>query len=130
LIKAVDTCVLARVIARDDPHQLALAEDALAQQIFVSLTVILETSWLLTSRYRLPRLEVVESLTDILSAPNVHCEHANLVSWALDRFANGASIGDMMHLVAASRQTAFFTFDKSMTNEAGPNCPVPIEILS
>jgi predicted nucleic-acid-binding protein len=77
------------VIARDDPNQLVLAEAALTQQIFVSLTVILETTWLLTSRYRLPRSEVVASLADILSAPNVHCEQADLVDWALDGSRKG-----------------------------------------
>ena len=130
MIKAVDTSILARVIARDDPHQVVLAEAALAQQTFVSLTVILETTWLLTSRYRLPRSEVAASLIDILSAPNVHCEQADMVEWALGRFAKGAAIGDMVHLVAASRQTALLTFDRSMAKEAGPDCPVPVETIS
>lgn len=128
--KAIDTCVLARVILRDDPHQLILAETALAQQVFISITVVLETIWLLSSRFRLPRAEIAASLSDILSTPNIHCEQANLVGWALDRFAHGAAIGDMMHLVAASRQSAFLTFDMSMAKEAGSDCPVPIEILA
>jgi hypothetical protein len=36
----------------------------------------------------------------------------------------------MMHLVAANRQAALLTFDKSMAKEAGSDCPVAIETLN
>jgi predicted nucleic-acid-binding protein len=130
LTKALDTNIVARVIVRDDPVQVALAEKALGGPVFISLTVILETVWLLTSRFKMPRRAVVDSLIDLISIPTVECERSVLVEWALERFAAGASIGDMIHIIAASHHSAMLTFDKRMARDAGPDCPIPIEVLS
>ena len=50
---AVDTNVLVRLIARDDPKQAKAAEDFIAGGAWVSLLVLAETTWVLDSIYGL-----------------------------------------------------------------------------
>jgi len=129
LTRAVDTSVLARVILHDDVAQAAAAARALAQPFYISLSVILETVWLLRSRYKLDASVIADSLADILDLETAQCEQEAGVRWALSRFAAGAAIGDMIHLVSARHQASFVTFDMAMARDAGPDTPVPIEIL-
>lgn len=129
MIKAVDTNVLARAILQDDPVQSPLAIKALAEPAFLSLTVVLEICWLLNSRYRLPRNIVAESLVDIIDIGSIDCQDEEWVRWALNRFANGAAIGDMIHLVAAKHCDAFVTFDEKLGKDAGSASPIPVELL-
>ena len=128
--KAVDTCVIARVITQDDPVQSPLAVEALRTPCYLTLTVILESVWLLASRYKMNRATIVASLKDIIDAPSMECEQQSLVYWALNRYLEGASIGDMIHLVSAQHQDAMLTFDESMKKEAGPDTPIPVELLT
>ena len=129
MTKAIDTCVLARVILHDDAAQAAVAAQVLAQPFYISLSVVLETAWLLRSRFKLDATVIADSLADILDLQTAQCEQESGVRWALSRFAAGAAIGDMIHLVSARHQASFATFDMAMARDAGPATPVPIEIL-
>jgi predicted nucleic-acid-binding protein len=130
LTKAIDTCVVARIIAQDDPEQTPLAEQALAEPTMIGLSVILESAWLLTSRFRMARSDVAASLIDLIDLPTVSCEQESLARWAISRFADGADMGDMIHLVSARHTQAFRTFDQSTIQEAGADTPVPIELIA
>ena len=63
-------------------------------------------------------------------APGVSVELTPLVSWALGRFRGGADLADMMHLVMSRDTVAFASFDRRMTQRAGPSAPVSIRNLS
>jgi predicted nucleic-acid-binding protein len=129
LTKAVDTSVLARFIVQDDVRQAEMAAKAFEEPVFISLTVLLETIWLLTSRYKLSRAVVGGSMLDIFDIPGVECEQDALARWAIERFQKGAAIGDMLHLVSTRHNAAFLTFDKKMTKDAGDDSPVRVELL-
>lgn len=103
---------------------------ALGRPSFVSLTVLLETVWLLSSRYRLERSDIVQSLKDIGRLRTVRFEEHQRALWALDRFADGADFGDMIHLVAGRTADWFTTFDKAIAKAAGPTSPIAVELLS
>ncbi|MGQ0641461.1 MAG: PIN domain-containing protein, partial [Gemmatimonadaceae bacterium] len=74
---AVDTNVLVRFLVEDDARQSAAAaaliertvksEDAL----YVSGIVLCETVWVLTVSYRVPRLDIVKTLQDVLRAKHL-----------------------------------------------------------
>ncbi len=50
---AFDTCLLVRFLADDDPKQADLAESLMRNNtIFLPNTVLLETEWVLRSRYK------------------------------------------------------------------------------
>ena len=52
-MQALDTNLLARLLARDDPPQVARAEKFVAKNAWVSLLVLMETTWVLSSAYGL-----------------------------------------------------------------------------
>ena len=52
-MRAVDTNVLVRLLARDDPKQVKVAENFVSAGAWVSHVVLAETVWVCTS-FRLP----------------------------------------------------------------------------
>ena len=110
--------------------QSPIAERALCQPSFISLSVLMETVWLMTSRYHMSRTVAAAAMLQILDVSTVSCEQEPLARWALAQFAKGAAIADMIHLISARHQTSFATFDRDMIRQAGADCPVQIEILA
>ena len=127
-VKAVDTNILARYIVRDDARQAAIAEAILVQGVYLPATVLLETGWLLGSRYGMGRADVASTLEDLLQLPGIVCEDTEWIAWAIARFAQGADFADMIHLVAARSAEAFVTFDRIIVKAAGSQPPLPVEI--
>ncbi len=126
-MKAVDTNVLARFIVRDDEVQAKVADDVLRSPFYIADTVLLETAWLLSSRYRVRRTDLVATLTDLLALPTATVSDAAWIGWALDRVAAGADVADMMHLVSARAADGFVSFDRDLSRYAGPDTPVLVE---
>jgi predicted nucleic-acid-binding protein len=129
LVKAIDTNVLVRFVARDDPHQAIVAEQTLADGAFIPLTVLLETAWVLRANYRRSPPDVADALSVILALPGIVVPEPAMVRWAIARSAKGADIVDMMHIAASRHQDAFATFDRGVARAAGPDSPVPVETL-
>ena len=129
MMRAIDTNVVARYLLADDPDQHARSSDIIASGVFISSTVLLETGWLLLSRYRLARRNVASLLAAIVDLPSVSVADPHAVSWAIDRFAEGADLADMIHVTEAKPAGTFVTFDRSIADDAGRDTPVPIETL-
>lgn len=129
-LKAVDTNILARYLMRDDPVQTPQADAVMAQPSFVSDTVLLETAWLLASRYRVRRADLAASLHDVVRLPAVHVGEKDMVLWAIDRFAAGVDFADMLHLVTSRAADAFVTFDGGIAPAAGHAPPMVVETLA
>lgn len=128
-MRAIDTNVLARYILNDDDRQSAVARAILADDTIIPLTVMLETSWLLLSRYRLPRATVAAALLAVIDLPSAHITDEERVRWALERIRMGGDVADMLHLAASSNAASFATFDRAISHAAGADSPVPVETL-
>ncbi len=128
-MRAIDTNVLARFIIHDDPVQAGIARRLIAEGVFVPVTVLLETAWLLRSRYGMDRATVAGALRTIIAMASVEITDADRVAWAILRIEHGADIADMLHLIAARPATSFATFDQGIAPAAGPETPIPIETL-
>lgn len=128
-MRAVDTNVLAHYLLNDDPLQSPVATQVLAQPTYVSDTVLVETAWLLASRYRLGRETLVAVFTELLRLPTVSVSNPTLIAWAIERFGDGADFADMMHVVSSRSADAFLSFETKLAKLAGANTPVPIETL-
>lgn len=126
-MKAIDTNILARFIMQDDPVQAVLAEKVLTAPCYISDTVLLETAWLLSSRYRVGRAMLADTLRDILALPTITVSSERLIKWAVDRFAAGADFADMMHIVGARDCDGFVSFEHRLVTRAGPDSPVQVE---
>ncbi|NLS27830.1 hypothetical protein S2M10_28320 [Sphingomonas sp. S2M10] len=129
-MRAVDTNVLARFLIGDDPAQAAIAAEILRGDVYISNSVLLELEWLLRSRYRQPVHAVAHALRDLIDLPTVQVGDSAALTWALDRFGQGADLADMLHLLAAGPASSFATFDRGIERAAGANPPVPIETLA
>ena len=128
---AVDTNVVVRLILRDDAQQVQVVRDLMERDtLFVSLTVLLETGWVLESRCRMPRETVANALAGIVLLEGIHVPRAELVQKLLARYGSGADLGDMIHLASAAKLDGFATFDRRLARDAGPDSPLPIETLA
>ncbi|MBY4635624.1 type II toxin-antitoxin system VapC family toxin [Sphingopyxis sp. XHP0097] len=111
----------------DDDVQSPIAHRILQGEIFVPLTVLLETGWVLKSSARLDRTQIAEMLATFVQLPNVQVDDLDGVLAALTAYAKGGDFADHIHLVASKGVEAFVTFDRGvMANE---DIGVPVEIV-
>jgi predicted nucleic-acid-binding protein len=85
----VDTNVLVCFLVRDDEVQFEKArklikrEVAAGRRVFVSQLVLLETEWVLRSRYSLPKTLIIEAISGLLDATDVRFENEPAIEEAL-----------------------------------------------
>jgi predicted nucleic-acid-binding protein len=116
---AVDTNVVVRFLARDDPAQARRARALLeAGRVFVLRTVVLETEWVLRTGYRFDRSAIAEGITKLLGLPGVEVEDAPAVAQALIWFGQGLDFADALHLASSAQAEAFATFDRALRRKA------------
>lgn len=128
-MRAIDTNIVARILLDDDQEQSRRAREVVESGVYVPISVVLEAEWLLASRYRWDRVEIAAALRTFLQFETVHVVDRPLIGWAIDRYANGADLADMIHLILADKAEAFVTFDRSLARKAGKNAPVPVQTL-
>lgn len=127
-MNAIDTNILARYFLNDDDVQSPLAFEYIKSGAFVSNSVILETAWLLQSRYSQSPQAVSAALLALIGMPDIVIVDSVLLVWALQQYAKGADIADMFHLIEASGHESFLTFDRKLAKQAGINAPIQIKI--
>jgi len=126
---AVDTNVVVRYLTGDDPEQFAQAVDIVeGNDIFVSLTVLLETEWVLRSVYRFVPVQIARVLRAFAGLPLVTVEKAHSVSLALQWTERGLDFADALHLAQAQNFGAFITFDRDLVQRAAGLSPLPVRL--
>ena len=116
---AVDTNIIARLIVRDDEAQFARAKAVLEEpEVFVSLTVMLETAWLLRKRYGVSAPDVLEALTAVRRMPNVKVQDAERFDQAIAWARGGLQFEDALHLTAAADCDRLVSFDRTFIRRA------------
>lgn len=92
---ALDTNVIVRYIAQDDPVQSVAATRIFEEVItdknhgFVSAIALCETIWVLSRAYGQPRDKLAEVIEVLLKANNLELEHRDLVWSVLDDYRTG-----------------------------------------
>ena len=85
----LDTNVLVRYLAQDDPDQAARATRVVEQELtenapgFIGLVVLVETVWVLQRLYRASAEEIRETVTDLLGSRTIVVENRDVVARAL-----------------------------------------------
>ena len=85
----IDTNVLIRYLVRDDEAQFERArklikrEVAAGRRVFVNQLVLMETEWVLRSRYAVPKNQIIEAVSGLLNATDVQFEDEPAVEEAL-----------------------------------------------
>lgn len=122
-MRAVDTNVLVRLLARDDPKQVAAAEAFVAAGAWVSHLVLVETVWVLASVYELGPAEITSAIEMLLNHRNLALQDQDAVAAALRHYRGRPAIGfsDCLILEVARRAGHFplGTFDRDLSKLDG-----------
>ena len=85
----LDTNVLVRFLVRDHEAQFERArrlikrEVGSQEKVLISLMVLLETEWVLRSRYRLQKTRIIDAISGLLEATELELEDEPAVEEAL-----------------------------------------------
>lgn len=128
-MNAVDTCILARWVLRDDPVQAQAADAVLAQPFFLGVSVLTELVWVLGSAGGMDRSAICRVVTRLFNLPTACIQHEAELRWAVERAATRGDFADMIHLCNSTGADQFVTFDARLPRQAGDNAPVPVKVL-
>lgn len=124
---AVDTNILVRLVVADDEEQvqraLALAE---REAFYVSFTVLIETEWVLRSRYGYSRAAIVSAFTALPQLVRLRFEDDADARWAIGRYGDGGELADFVHMAAARPIGLFASFESKLARRAGDQAPVQV----
>jgi len=115
----LDTNVLVRFLVQDDQSQFERARHLIGREsrtgggVLISLLVLLETEWVLRSRYNLTKPEILSAFSELLASIEVHFEDEHSVGAALFAWKDAsADFADCLigarHRALGCRATASF----------------------
>ena len=118
---ALDTNVLVRFLVKDDPIQAAIVYEKFKTMekekgvFFIPLLVVLETIWVLESVYSVKRVEILQSLANLVLMPILEFESQKTIrSFISNAYDSNSDLSDL--LISCSAQTSgcktVLTFDK------------------
>lgn len=133
---AIDTNIIVRLLTCDDPVQAKAARSLLqvaregleSGEIFVGVTVLLETEWVLRAAYGFSADQIASALRRFSGLTGVEIEDAAVVAVALDWMTNGMDFADALHLARARHCSVFLTFDRKLARRAKAMVTVPVAI--
>jgi predicted nucleic-acid-binding protein len=122
-MRAVDTNVLVRLVARDDLRQAAEAEKFVQTGAWVPLLALAEASWVLTSVYELSPTALAAAVEMLLHHRDLSLQDSEVVAGALEVFRSRPSLGfsDCLILQAARKagHVPLGTFDRNLASLDG-----------
>lgn len=125
----LDTNVLVRLITKDDIDQARQAFDLLQRPgpFWISCIVLLETAWILKSRYAYSRERVSRALRILVALEGAEVESRERVSRALTLYTAGMDLGDALIAALAPNGATVATFDhgfvRRMERDGGEDLP-------
>jgi predicted nucleic-acid-binding protein len=122
-MRAVDTNVLVRIIARDDDRQVRAAEQYVEKGAWVSTLVLVEAVWVLVSVYRRSAAQVVDIVDGLLNHNQLTLQDSDAVASALAhcraRPALGFSDCLILELARKAGHVPLGTFDRNLAKLDG-----------
>jgi predicted nucleic-acid-binding protein len=122
-MRAVDTNVLVRLIARDVENQVAAAEAFIERGAWVSHLVLAETTWVLSVAYGVEHDAIATVIDMLLHHKDLTVQDADVVAAALDHYRVKPSLGfsDCLVLEVArkSGHVPLGTFDRNLSKLDG-----------
>lgn len=122
-MRAVDTNVLVRLIARDNTRQVNAAESFVTKGAWVSLLVLAETVWVLDAVYEIGHAEIALAVEMLLAHKDLTIEDRDVVLAALGQFRRKPKLGfsDCLVLEIARKagHTPLGTFDRDLSKLEG-----------
>lgn len=117
-MRAVDTNLLVRLIARDDLAQAASAEAFVAPGAWVPQIALVEAIWVLGSIYGMKPQQIAEAIEMLLNHKELTLQDSDAVAAALRHFRKRPAVGFSDCLVLeVSRKAGYLplgTFDRRL----------------
>lgn len=129
---AFDTNVLLRLLLDDDATQARKAHALLEQtqsrsdKVLLPDIVLCEVEWVLSSVYKVPKVQIIETLRHLLEADEFAFFDRGAVAEALIAYGDGsADFSDYLIGATAARAGAAttYTFDRALRHTAGFSLP-------
>jgi predicted nucleic-acid-binding protein len=122
-MRAVDTNVIVRLIARDNQKQTDSAEAFIADGAWVPSLVLAESVWVLEAVYGLRKSQISKAIAMLLEHQQLVLQDSNAVRAALNEYETYKGVGFTDCLVVAivnqHGHTPVGTFDKKMARITG-----------
>jgi predicted nucleic-acid-binding protein len=122
-MRAVDTNVLVRLLARDDTKQAAVADAAIEKGAWVSHLVLAEAVWVLDAVYARTPKQLIAALDLLISHASLVLQDADVVAAAILQFRAKPALGFSDCLVLEIARKAghlpLATFDRALSRIAG-----------
>lgn len=124
----LDTNVVVRYLAQDDPRQSAAATRFIEKSLsadtpgYIALIVLAEIVWVLVSNYKADRRKIIDVVEGLLTTQQLQLESPDLVWRAVRRYSS-SKVDFSDALVVESSQAAgctkTLTFDRAATTTSG-----------
>ena len=122
-MRAVDTNVLVRILARDDPKQVRVADEFVSAGAWVSLLALAETTWVLTTVYERDATEVGASVEQLLNHKDLILQDRDVVAAALETFRSRPAMGFtdclLLEIARKAGHLPLGTFDRHLSKIDG-----------
>ena len=122
-MRAVDTNVLVRLVARDDPKQVAAAEEFVAKGAWVPHLALAEVTWVLSAVYERVPLEIASAVEMLLNHENLTLQESEVVASALELFRRRPALGFsdclMLEVARKAGHLPLGTFDRNLAKVEG-----------
>jgi len=118
-MRAIDTNVLVRLIARDEARQVHAAEDFVASGAWISHLVLAETTWVLEAVYERCAEQIATAIDMLLNHERLSVQDAEVVVSATEQFRRRPSLGFsdclVMEIARKAGHIPLGTFDRDLS---------------
>ena len=118
-MRAIDTNVLVRVLARDDAKQATAAESFVQGGAWVSLLVLMEACWVFNTVFEVSAQKLLAALEMLLEHDTIALQDPDIVRSALAHFRSRPNLGfsDCLILEVARKagHVPLATFDRNLS---------------
>jgi predicted nucleic-acid-binding protein len=122
-MRAIDTNVLVRLITRDDARQAAAAESFVEPGAWVSVVVLVEAAWVLSTVYELSARDLSMAVEMLLHHRDLVIQDPEAVAGALELFRAKPSLGFsdclILQLARQNGHLPLGTFDRGLAKVEG-----------
>jgi predicted nucleic-acid-binding protein len=122
-MRAVDTNVLVRLVARDDALQVTTAVRWVERGVWVSTLALAEAIWVLSVVYERGPAEIGSAVETLLNHKDLTLQDSDVVAAALERFRERPTVGFsdclLLELARKARHLPLGTFDRNLSKLDG-----------
>jgi len=117
-MRAIDTNVLIRLITRDDPKQVAAAEEFVQKGAWVPHLTLAEATWVLGTVYDRSAPEIATAVAMLLNHEHLTIQDSETVAAALGTFSRKPAVGFsdclMLEVARKAGHVPLATFDRDL----------------